>query len=493
LKILLIDPPFYRILGFYNRYFPIGLVTLATYLKHNGLSDVFVYDTDFNEHSNKIDYTSLPENYPKYLNSFKEANHSIWIEIKGTIKKYNPDIIGISIWTSYAASSFFTAKLAKSVKPDCPVVMGGPHATAKADEILRVCPDVDYVIRGEGEEAFLNLITTIKNNEQDLTSIYGLSSRQGEKVVHNSLKKTSIDLNQYPFPDRSLLINEKVYSSEDMGLIMASRGCPYSCTYCATQTNRVNFRSSDHIIDEIINVKQKYGTIQFTFKDDSFTVNHKLIEDLCLKLINNKLKITWECNTRVNLINEKLLRLMIKAGCNFVKVGIESGSEKVLNRMKKGITHGQIKQAATLFKKVGIHWTGYFMIGVPGETQSDIKKTINFLYKIKPDFACIGVYEPFPGTAMFDEGINKNLIKSDMSYNDFFNTLPNNYYKKDPNVQTDKIPSNTFLELSMEINQRVRSYNRNLKRVIRMAWAKSTTYRKNPYILLQDFKKYLSY
>jgi radical SAM superfamily enzyme YgiQ (UPF0313 family) len=320
-----------------------------------------------------------------------------------------------------------------------------------------------------------------------------LSSRQGEKVVHNSLKKTSIDLNQYPFPDRSLLINEKVYSSEDMGLIMASRGCPYSCTYCATQTNRVNFRSSDHIVDEIINVKQKYGTIQFTFKDDSFTVNHNLVEDLCQKLINNKLKITWECNTRVNLINEKLLRLMIKAGCNFIKVGIESGSEKILNRMKKGITHEQIKQASKLFKKVGIHWTGYFMIGVPGETQSDIQKTINFLYKIKPDFACIGVYEPFPGTAMFDEGINKNLIKPDMSYNDFFNTLPNNYYKKDPKVQTEKISPNTFFNLSVETNQKVRSYNRNLKRVIKMACAKSITYRKNPYILLQDFKKYLSY
>ena len=198
-------------------------------------------------------------------------------------------------------------------------------------------------------------------------------------------------------------MSESRYTSEDMGLIMTSRGCPYGCTYCSTDTRRVSYRSIDNVLKEIRLVKEKYGTSQFSFKDDSFTVNRKRVEDLCDRLIKEKFNINWECNTRVNLINDDLLLKMKRAGCNSIKVGIESGSERVLKEMNKGITHDQVRNAAKLFRKVGIHWTGYFMMGVPGETVEDVYKTLDFMYEVKPDFASIGVYEPFPGTPMFAE------------------------------------------------------------------------------------------
>jgi len=274
---------------------------------------------------------------------------------------------------------------------------------------------------------------------------------------------------------------------------MTSRGCPYSCSYCATETNRVSYRSVDHILREIRFVKDKYGTTQFSFKDDSFTVNRRRVEELCDKIIAERLGINWECATRVDLVTGELLLKMKKAGCNSVKVGIESGSERVLKQMNKGITHGQVRYAAQLFKKVGIFWTGYFMMGVPGETADDIYKTLELMYEVKPDFASIGVYEPFPGTAMFAEGIKKGLVKPEMTLEDFYTTLPNHYYKKDARRQVDTIDEELFCMLEQEMKDKFHSYNKSFRKILNRAKSRAKLYTKQPQILFTDFKKYLSW
>ena len=493
MKILLIDPPFYRILGYYNRYFPCGLTTLATFLKHNGFSDVWVYDADFNERPESIDYSRIPRKYPHYLKAFSQQANPIWQEVKNTIKRLDPDLVGISIWTTFAASSFYIANLVKKEKPACVVVMGGPHATVKANEILKICPDVDFVIRGQGEYPLLELVVALSKKGSAEPSVNSISFKKGPDIIHNPSGRAVLDLNRFPFPDRRFLINEKRYSSEDMGLLMTTRGCPYSCTYCATDTRQISYRSPDHILSEISFVKKHYGTTQFTFKDDSFTVNKQRVAALCRKLISDKYNIAWECNTRVNLLDENLLRLMRKAGCNFIKVGIESGSERILRLMNKGITHEQIRNAAQLFRKIGIHWTGYFMMGVPGETEADIRKTMDFLFEIKPDFASIGIYEPFPGTVMFKEGERRGLINRNLALHDFYNIYPNDYYKANPIRQTDSISQERFDMLKREFNDIVHDYNRNFSRVAKMTVAKSRVYLNDPKVLWDDFKKFLSY
>jgi len=476
----------------YNRYFPYGLVCLATYLKENGFPEVFVYDADYNEHPEDIDYSRLSRAYQAYLNSFNQNTHPVWHEVENTIRDIKPGLIGISIWTTFAASSFYTAQLAKKIFPEVPIVLGGPHATVRATEILDICPHVDFVIQGESEQSLTSLAKALNSNYQ-FDTIKGIAYRIKGKVFKLPPSKHTINLNLFPFPDRSLLINESSYNSEDMGLMMTSRGCPFACTYCATTTNRVSFRTTDHILSEIQYVRERYGTVQFTFKDDSFTVNSERVKEFCNDLIAKGININWECNTRVNLINEQLLQLMKNAGCNFIKVGVESGSKSILKSMNKGITLDQIIKASHLFRKTGIHWTAYFMIGVPGETINDIKKTIDFMKHIRPDFICIGVYEPFPGTAMFESGIIRGLFNDNMTLKDFFETLPNHYYKVDPNKQTDLIPFDQFIQMEENIKAFVYNYNRNIFRILKMGKARSRVYFNDPKILWEDLKKFLSY
>ena len=490
LKILLIDPPFYRIFGFYNRYFPIGVTIIGTVLRDMG-HDVVVYDADCNDKPTNMDYSRLPEKYRLYLDSFHDNNNPVWGEVKETIQNINPDVVGISIWTTFAASAFHIAKIVKVINPSCLVILGGPHATIKADEILNISPDVDYVVRGEGEVTINELIQHIAIGMPALSSINGLSYKKNGEIKHTLSREMTKNLDKFPFPDRTLLMNEKKYNSEDMGLIMTSRGCPYGCTYCATDTRRVGYRSIENVLEEIRIVKEKYGTTQVSFKDDSFTVNRKRVEELCDKLINEKMAINWECNTRVNLINEDLLKKMKKAGCNSIKVGIESGSERILKMMDKGITHDQVRRAAELFKKVGIHWTGFFMIGVPGETVDDIYKTLNFMYEVKPDFASIGVYEPFPGTPMFKEGINRNLVKQEMNIEDYFETLPNHYYKISSGRQVDTIEEERFRILEREIKEHFHNYNKGVKQIFKRAISRVNIYKSEPKILWEDFNKFL--
>jgi anaerobic magnesium-protoporphyrin IX monomethyl ester cyclase len=326
MRVLLIDPPFYRIFGFYNRYFPVGLATLGTVLRDAGHT-VSIYDADANYNPTGMDYTRLPEMYRLYLDSFNDQQNPIWNEVKKTIRDFNPDVVGIANWTTFAASAFYLAKIVKEIQPSCHVIMGGPHATSKADEILNLSEEVDCVVKGEGEITTLELLKYFESGG-DLNAIQGIAFRENGAIKITPRRKTTKNLDIFGIPDRSLLMNESKYTSEDMGLIMTSRGCPYGCTYCATETRMVGYRSVDHVLKEIKLVKDRYGTSFFSFKDDSFTVSRKRVEELCQKLIEGGFHVQWECNTRVNLIDEPLLELMKKAGCCAIKVGIESGSKE---------------------------------------------------------------------------------------------------------------------------------------------------------------------
>ena len=258
MKILLIDPPFYRIFGFYNRYFPVGITTIGTALKSKGY-DVLIYDADVCVNPSNIDLTKLPTLYREYLNSFKDKDNIVWTEVKEVIKLYNPDIVGISLWTNNAASGFYISKICKEINPTCIVIMGGHHATASASEVLNITPHVDFVVRGQGELTIIELVDHIQKKELCYNDINGLSYRYDNLVKHNPDRRSSSDIDTFPYPDRSLLINEMKYTSEDFGLIMTSRGCPYSCTFCATNRD-YRCRRIESVFDEIRFVKERYGT-----------------------------------------------------------------------------------------------------------------------------------------------------------------------------------------------------------------------------------------
>jgi radical SAM superfamily enzyme YgiQ (UPF0313 family) len=491
MKILLIDPPFYRIMGFYNRYFPYGLVSLGTYLKSQG-HEVSVYDADCTAGFTRADFTRLPDHYPGYLAVLRDDSHPVWQEVIQTIIDYQPDLVGIAIWTTFAASAFKTAELVKKVSQGTPVVMGGPHAMVKGKEILSIAPAVDYVIQGEGEHTLTELAKALATPDYNLGLIAGLLYRKEGQVLANPVRQSQKNLDEFTLPYRALLRNENRYTSEDLGLVMTSRGCPFSCSYCVTD-RKVGYRSVEQVLEEIWLVRERYRTTYFSFKDDSFTVNRHRVEEFCSQVQKQIPGITWECNTRVDLVDKDLLQKMKASGCISIKIGIESGSDRILGKIDKGITREQIITASRVLKAIGIHWTGYFMMGLPGETEKDIRATLSFMQELEPDFASLAVYEPFPGTKLFVEGIERGIVKPDISLTEFNTILPNHYYKTDPALQTDTIGPNEFAALEQEMKWQFHQYNRQIKKVIKRGFSRTGVYLRQPSTIWSDIKKYLSW
>lgn len=497
MKVLLIDPPFYCFIGYYNRYFPLGLSYLAAVLREKG-HDVLIYDADCNVNPSKMDFARLEESYPLYLKSLDDS-HPIWKEMRERIHSFNPDMVGITVWTTFAASAFKIAALCKKYKKTMPVVAGGPHITIKRDEVMKMCPDVDFLVTGEGEETFVELVEKLQGRDEvkieALRSIKGIAYRQNGKVIHNPDREFIQNLDAILFPARDLLLNKGSYNSEDMGLLMTSRGCPYNCSYCATGIwkRKIRYRSVDNVIEEIKLINDTYGTHQFTIKDDSFTVNRKRVLEFCDKLIKESLDINWDCNTRVDIVDGELLKKMKAAGCNGIKVGIETGNERVLKLINKRTTLSQAREAAKLFRKVGIHWTGYFMMGLPSETKEETYQTLKFMKELKPDFASLSVYEPFPGTDLFEIGIKKCLVQNERTLEDFYNISPKYYYVKNIDRRVDTMSNEELEKLEFEMKRAFHKYNMGFVRLARRAKSRSKLYLHEPRMFWGDIKKFLSW
>lgn len=494
MKILLIDPPFYRFIGYYNRYFPLGLACLAAVLRQEG-HEVLIYDADCNVNPSKIDFISLEDSYPRYLESAKDKNHPLWREAKKVISDFKPDLAGISVWTTFAASSFTLASLCKDYDKHLPVVMGGPHVSIRYEEVMRICPSADFLVRGEGERTLAELARTIAGEGKELKDLAGISYRENGKTIHNPKREFIDDLDCLPFPARDLLLNKASYDSEDMGLLMTSRGCPYGCSYCATSIweRKTRCRSIDNVIAEIKQIIAGHGTRQFAFKDDSFTVSRKRVLEFCDKLIRQNISISWDCNTRVNLIDEELLVKMKKAGCNSIKVGIETGSEKILRLINKKISFEDCRRAAGLFRKVGIHWTGYFMMGLPSETREDILQTLRFMKELDPDYASFSVYEPFPGTELFNIGVEKGLVQPDRSLEDFYAISPKHYYFKDADRRSDTMDNEEFERIEEDMKRQFHKFNRRPRKIFKRVKSRGRSYMVNPLAAWGDFRKFLSW
>jgi radical SAM superfamily enzyme YgiQ (UPF0313 family) len=496
MKVLLIDPPFYRFIKYYNRYFPLGLAYLAAVLRDKG-HQVLIYDADANvDKACQMDYSDLESKYPEYIKCINNMSHPIWNELRDTLNEIKPDLVGINVFTTKAAAAFRVAEIVKTLFNNVPVVVGGPHPSVKADELLRISPFVDYAVRGEGESCLSQLVDAVENKIPP-NNILGLSFKINGQIHHNPNAKYVHDLNQIPYPAKDLLINKNSYTSEDMGLIMTGRGCPFACTFCSSAgvwQRITRFRSVENVIGEIQQVQAEHGTIQFSFKDDTFTIDRKRVLEFCSSIRNKNLKINWECNARVNLIDESLLEEMKSAGCNSIKIGIESGSDRVLKTiMKKGITTTQIKQATKLVHKAGIHWTGYFLMGIPTETKQEMLQTLNLMLHIKPDFASLSVFEPYPGTELLDMGIAAGYMIDDRTLDDYYSISPKYYFMKRSDNRIDTMTDEEFMQIEKCLKTSFHKYNRGTARIFKRAKARSILYRKNPTALFGDVRKFLAW
>ena len=376
MKILLIQPPPRKIVKENIVVPPLGIAYLAAVIEKQG-------------HSVSI------------IDAFAEALdlHSL----EDRVKKIAPDLIGITGMTPVIDNAFRTAGICRRYAKY--VVIGGPHVSVAGSKVFEQCPDVDYVIQGEGEISFPLLVEALERNK-DITNVPGVITRD-----FSNLPSPLIDeLDSIPFPARHLLPNERyryILSSGKVTTMFTSRGCPYHCVFCdkAVFGSKWRARSAANVLDEIELVRRDYGIDSIIFYDDLFTLDKKRVLEICQGIIDRELKIEWKCEGRVNLADKETLTLMKKAGCSMIAYGVESGNQKGLDYLNKGTTVEQIRNAFELTKRAGIRPMAYFVLGIPVETYDDELRTIDFAKEIKPAYAQFSVLSPVPGTKLYDAAI----------------------------------------------------------------------------------------
>jgi len=377
----------------------------------------------------------------------REANHSVILldsenmdmtyeDVGILIKKENPDIVGITCATVNFGNAVRLAKVAKQ-SADPLVILGGIHATALPDDVLKDHTEIDLVVIGEGEITMRELCNAMSSGGKvDYASIAGLAFRNEAGQIEKSPPRPLImDLDSLPFPARDLLPLEKynvqLQMSNTFGIkatMISSRGCPNHCTFCSshlTMGRRVRFRGIKSVVDEMEHLVNEYNVKYIMFYDDTFTINYKRTVEICNEFIARKLKVHWFAHARVNTVDENLLRLMKRAGCSHVSFGVESGNQTILNNIKKGTTLDQARKAVKACQRAGIKTMSTFMFGNPGETAETINDTIDFAVELNPDQAVFSVLVPLPGTEVFNK-YHGVLFDTSPNWEDFKTVVTSN-------------------------------------------------------------------
>ncbi len=332
-------------------------------------------------------------------------------EVKQLVIKTNPAIVGVTCGSATYRRCIETVQAIKQALPTCRIVVGGWHASYVPDSLLEN-PEIDYVVMGEGERAVTELATCIvSGNETAAITIPGVACRRAGANIKNP--PTFIEnMDEIPYPARHLLPLElydrtiEYLDAKPADVMSISRGCVFHCGFCETRKlwgNICRGFSPQRVIGEIQDLQSKYGTKGIYFINDNFTLRKKETVQLCNLMIENKLDLEWVCDTRVDLVDNDLLALMSKAGCKTIWFGVESGSQKILNRIGRDTTLAQIESAFKLCRKNNIKTACSFMLGVPDETLKDMEASLKFAKKLNPDWCIFNIFIANPDSKMYQE------------------------------------------------------------------------------------------
>ena len=404
MKILLIYPNFLedRLHAEDVRVVPIGLYYVGALLKEN------LYDVEI---LNWHDINKIPH------------------KIEEILKEKKPDVIGLSIVHANRWGGIDVARIAKRILPEVKIVFGGIGTTFLWKHLLKHFMVIDYAILGEGEYSFLNLIQCIENrNYEGINDIKGIAFRLGEKCVKTSDPEVIQDLDILPMPSKYFEFQH----------LSSSRGCPANCTFCGSPRfwgHKVRFHSPEYFIEQLERLYRK-GITFFYVSDDTFTMRKNRVIQICKKIIEKDLKITWFAISRVNYVNEEMLYWMRKAGCIQISYGVESGSEKIRNALNKNIKTDDIKMAFALTTKYGILARAYFIYGSPGENWDTIQETIDLIHEIKPLSTIFYILDIFPGTALYEDFLQRKKLSDDVWLNRIEDIM---HFESDPRLSKDII------------------------------------------------------
>lgn len=359
--------------------------------------------------------TGMPLGLAYLASTLEKENHEVKIidaptlnwginELKREIENFNPHMVGITSTTPTIYNAYKVAEITKKINPDITVVMGGPHVSFTDLSTLKECPHVDIVVRGEGEQTIKEVALALEG-KLSLSQIKGISYRWGKEKIQNPDREFISNLDDIPLPAYHLLPLEFYRMGKHrFGNIITSRGCPFSCIFCSSSQlygKKWRARSPENVIHELRLLRKKYNIREIEFLDDTFTLDRKRAKRICELIIEERLDISWSASSRVNTIDAELASKMKEAGCHTIYLGIESGSQKILDFIGKGIKISQSFRAVQIARKAGLNTLGSFIIGIPGETRETIRKTIKLAKKLSLNFAQFTLCTPYPGTKLF--------------------------------------------------------------------------------------------
>ncbi|MBW2437261.1 MAG: cobalamin-dependent protein [Deltaproteobacteria bacterium] len=349
--------------------------------------------------------------------------------IKSELLKKKPDVIGFSILHANRWGAIDIARIAKQVNPKVKIVFGGIGATFLWEHFLTHFQEVDYVIIGEGEYPFLNLIRCLDKGElPQIEQVKGIAFRQDGQVIRNQDAEPICELDQLPNP-------AQYFGYQHVSL---TRGCAANCHFCGSPQfwgRQVRFHSSNYFVEQLF-LLYKQGIKFFYVSDDTFTINARRVIEICKKMIQMKLDVQWAAISRVDMINADILYWMRKAGCIQISYGIESGAEKIRKLLGKHISDLQIRRAFELTQKQGIMARAYFIYGCPQESWHTIEETIELMDAIKPLSAIFYILDLFPGTALYDDYTQRNNLNDDIWLKRIEDIM---YFETDPSLSRDLI------------------------------------------------------
>ena len=330
-------------------------------------------------------------------------------DLGNEVEKYKPCLAIVNVATMSFDKDKQTAELCKKLNIPCAAM--GMHVTTIPEESLKDSK-FDFAIRGEPEMISLNLAEAICN-KKDIKKVKGISFKKNGKIIHNPDAELIKDLDKLPFPARDLIHNEKYIeplTQKPYTLVITGRGCPFNCIFCTANKyygKKQRIRSPKNIVDEIEEVIKKYNIRDIGMWNDTFTLNKEQVIGLSKEIIRRHLNIFWFCNSRVDTLDEELIKWMAKSGCKVITFGVESLDEGIIRNIRKNITLQQVKKAIDLCKKYKISSQLHLIFGLPGETKETMNKTIKGVIKLDPDYAQFYCAVPFPGTE-FREYAKKN-------------------------------------------------------------------------------------
>lgn len=355
---------------------PLGILSIASCLEAQGF-EVYVVDC----HAREIG----PEGF------------------RAIVRRLRPRFVGISVLSPHYVPANYIAQICKEEVPDATVIAGGVHPEAHPEQMLQN-PFIDAVCRGDGEMLMTEFVQGVPWEK-----IEGLSYRVGDLVQHNPPRPVEMDLDRYPLPAYHLVDFDDYFPPVSsyrrlpaMNVLM-TRGCPGKCTFCNSANTTLRSRSVEKMVELLKLLRYEYGIMQIYFYDDTFTVNRKAVLELCRRMVEEKLDLSWICCVRGDMFNEEMARSLSEAGCHQVMIGIESGSRTLMAAIGKPIRHEVYHRAVELAHRHHMEVRGSFIIGHVDETGETLRETLQFAIGLDLDFFQLSVMTPYPGTMMFEQ------------------------------------------------------------------------------------------